>query len=153
MISISISIPTLQIEKIIKGLTKWSERETEEVDRRIWKIAKDIERDARELAPYDIGYLQANIRAEKLGIKQARITADAPYAAAQEFGYFLTQRQIAAMAAKRILKRDKVPKFWYPGAEKVWVQQPFMGPALQKNIPELEREIEDVLKQITEETK
>ncbi len=131
------------VEKTIKKFKRFGE-EGEKVVEQITSIkAKEIEAEAKRLAPVDKGFLRQNIVRQQLGELSHQIIAFAPYAAYQEFG---TGRLISIPSELTEL----AAKFKGKGIKQINMRpQPFMYPSFLKAKATYAKDLDFALNQLT----
>jgi hypothetical protein len=97
---------------------------------------------AQQLVPRDTELLAESTYVDRLGPLTAKLANSMFYAKWMEYGFYMTFDNIRAMAAQGILKPRVPPQRFVPH----WVQRPFM-------IPAVEETLEDVENYIVEKTK
>ena len=129
---------TKEICKLFSELEKkypfWSKRFLEQV-------AKSFQDGARRRAPEATGFLKKSIKIQMGDDKEIRVTVDAPYAAAQEYGF--EPHIIPIEFLEMGLSNPGMRMAWYPnptGFVKVSKHTPFVMPAfesLQARLPQM----------------
>lgn len=74
------------LNKVLKELEQFGEEVQEDVGLYIEAGAKDIELEAKQKAPVDLGFLRNQIATEKEDDLNFKVVANAPYSAYMEFG-------------------------------------------------------------------
>lgn len=127
------------IKKVIKELEKFGDVAKKEIDLITQVTAQDIELDAKNRAPVDLGFLRNQIAVEKISESNYKIVANASYSAYQEFG-------TGGLVEVPKEMRDIAIKFKGNGVKKINIRpQPFMYPALIKNRPLYIKELNKLL--------
>ena len=163
---------TIKLEGLNEVLAKLKNASSEvvaEVDAELQAGAKDVERDAAKAVPVDVGFLKNAISSKRVDDLSYEVVAQESYAPYVEFGTrskVKIPEGLEAYAAKFRGKSDKKGAWlaisawckrkgiekskWYSIYKKIMTEgvnpQPFMFPALQKNLPKIVGRIEKVLK-------
>lgn len=115
------------LTKVLRELEKFGEEADKEVDIATFATAKDIELDAKSLAPVDKGFLRQQIATEKVEDKNYKVQANAPYSAFMEFG-------TGGLVEVPNEMKDIATQFKGKGIKKINISpQPFLYPAYLKN--------------------
>lgn len=131
------------LPKIVEKLNKINKNLVPALDSTILEGGKMVSATAKQLAPYDKGLLSKGIYTRKAGHLRAVVRVNIPYAIYQELGFMMTVDMLVAMAKKGILKPSG-KRLTYPH----WVQNPFMRPALNANVPIIRDMMKDTIKRI-----
>ena len=111
---------------------------------------------AKAYAPFETGILRESIKVSggtgAIEDRKIEIFTDVDYGFWMEFGFWMTKKHLAAMAAKGILRPEKGMKpgysFWVTGSNYPhWVQNPFMKPAIDESVPAIKAKLEGKLKE------
>lgn len=159
------------MDKLLKRLKALDKELPDKIDKVVQANGSEMAQTARRLAPRDVGQIRQSIRKRKVREMEAAVTAGARHSAYMEFGtggkfYAPEELQQQAAAARSLPKGTfaeglKSIKGWArrQGIEEsaafpIFMSilknglkpQPFMYPALKLQEPQLEKDIEDLLR-------
>lgn len=132
------------LKQVLKNLDKFGKEAKKEIDIVTFATAKDIELDAKNLAPVDLGKLRQNILVEKVEESDYKVVSLMKYSAFVEFG---TGKNVSVPDELREL----AVLFKGKGVKEIHIQpQPFLYPAFVKGrenyLKDLEALLEDLSK-------
>jgi HK97 gp10 family phage protein len=131
-----------EIYNAIKNIKTYDDSKQKEIRNIVREGTKDVMQEAIRKAPFRTGKLKASITMEfDYDKAQGVVKAKAPHVHLVEFGAKATtstpNRKKALMAGNKFFKFALIP---------VRAERPFMRPAIEKEKPEIERKIREVLK-------
>lgn len=135
------------LNKVLKNLDKFGKEAENEIEDALIKTSANIELDAKNLAPVNLGKLRQSINTSKINELNYSIGTSLRYAPYQEFG-------TGGLVDLSYLKEAEYPssyanQFRGSGKRKVNIPaQPFLFPALIINRSELIKDLKQSLKRL-----
>ena len=128
------------MKKLLKRLKALDKELPDKLDKVVQANGSEMAQTARRLAPIDLGKLRQSIRKSKVQDMEAKVTAGVRYAAYQEFG-------TGGLVEVPPELHDIAIRFKGRGIRRIDMRpQPFMWPALKLQEPQLQKDIETLLR-------
>jgi HK97 gp10 family phage protein len=138
-----IKVHLKSVNKLLKDLSKFKDKADKEIDIITKSNAQEIVLDAKQNAPDDLGFLRNNIFSKKQEEMNYAVIARAKYSAYMEFGTGGLVDVPDELKELAILFKGK-------GVKQIDLRpQPFLYPAYAKGVVRYERDLTNLLKNLT----